>query len=63
MGSTGCHRVTYERSLCSSNNPLAAERPFCGNLHLLNSTDQNEFGFIREAFKNVNFHKKSLTAA
>ena len=61
--STDCHRATYERSLCSSNNPLAAERPFCGNLHLVNSADQNEFGFIREAFKKCKLPQKESNSS
>ena len=63
MGSTGCHRVTYERSLCSSNNPLSAERPFCGNSHLVNSADQNEFCFIREVFKKCKLPQKESNSS
>ena len=61
--STDCHRVTYERSLCLSNNPLSAERPFCGNSHLVNSADQNEFCFIREAFKKCKLSQKESNSS
>ena len=58
LGVKGCLRVTYERSLCSSYHPLSAVRKFCRNIHILKVADQNEFCFIREAFKKCKFLKK-----